>query len=59
MTIMKMGNLLLWQTDEMICMGSCDWPVAEIIVSLATLDNWIYLLSQEEDSSSGCRLLGF
>jgi hypothetical protein len=52
-------NLLFLQTDEMICMGPCDWPVAEIILSLVVLDNWMYLLSQKEDSHSRCRLLGF
>lgn len=39
-------------------MGSRDWPVAEISLSLVIPDNWMYLLSQEEASCSGCRLLG-
>lgn len=45
-------------TDEMICMESRDWPVVEISLSLVIPDNWVYLLSQEEVSCSGCRLLG-
>lgn len=42
------GNLLLLQTDKMICLRSHGQPVTELWLGLIILDNWVYPLSQDE-----------